>query len=152
MGTSRAWQQQSSFPVFLQMQHCISRKCNVLFLQSKRFFCWFTICSHTAYIVDKTVFLKRINISVCPKAIVGGYWTISSKQMKTGKLICALWNPDEWNFKNILIVMQQICLQICRDKNGVCRTMVRFVELPYQIVKLSNCWIVKLSKCQTLEL
>ena len=34
--------------------------------------------------------------------IVDGYEIISIKKLQTSKLICALWNPVEWNFPNIL--------------------------------------------------
>ena len=33
--------------------------------------------------------------------IVDGYEIISIKKLQTSKLICALWNPVEWNFPNI---------------------------------------------------
>ena len=42
-----------------------------------------------------------INKYLWQHTIVDGYEIISIKKLQTSKLICALWNPVEWNFPNI---------------------------------------------------
>ena len=92
MGTSRGRHQQSSFPVFLQMQPCISGKSNLLFF------------SNTIRSFDHQMSAFVIDIYMCPAC------NVHSKSTKKRSSFVPFEVGAEWNFGNNLIVMQ-----ICKD-------------------------------------
>ena len=113
MGTSRGRHQQSSFPVFLQMQPCISGKSNLLFF------------SNTIRSFDHQMSAFVIDIYMCPAC------NVHSKSTKKRSSFVPFEVGAEWNFGNNLIVMQ-----ICKDNKMT--TTKHFFNKKFSILPVSE--------------